>query len=217
MPIYEFPDPKDANPDGIVAIGGDLHPESLLLAYRSGIFPWPDPGFPYLIWACPEERGVLRFEDLHIPKSLQKERKKTALEFKINSAFNTVIDRCAQMPRPGQPGTWITHDMIEAYKTFHTLGYAHSVEAWLDGKLVAGLYGVAIDGVFAGESMFTDVPNGSKLCLLFLIEHLKQKGVTWIDIQMVTPHLQALGASTIPREAFLNLLEQAKRPNALLF
>ncbi len=216
MPIVRFPDIKHATPEGIVALGGDLHSESLLLAYRQGIFPWPMPGLP-LTWVSPPMRGVLEFSALHIPRSLAKERVRTTFTYTIDRDFPSVIRACSQIQRPDQPGTWITNQMLRAYIRLHQLGYAHSVEVWEGEELVGGLYGVAIDGVYAGESMFHRRPNASKLGLLFLIDHLRQRGLDWIDIQMLTPHMQTLGAREMPREEFLELLATTRTRGYTLF
>lgn len=199
-----------------MALGGDLHVESLLLAYRQGIFPWPMEGLP-LTWVCPAMRGVLEFSDLHIPRSLAKERARTTFTFTIDRAFTEVIEACASIRRPDQPGTWITDRMLRAYRRFHERGYAHSVEVWDGEELVGGLYGVAVDGVYAGESMFHRRPNASKLALLFLIDHLKDRGLDWIDIQMLTPHMEVLGAKEMPREQFLKKLDVARTTGLTLF
>lgn len=210
MPITKFPDPSEADENGILAIGGDLHPESLLLAYKNGIFPWPDPSFPQLIWASPAQRGILEFSEIHVPRSLKRAQNKNPYRFTIDRAFDTVIALCSAMPRPEQDGTWITREMLRAYSRFHKLGYAHSVEAWEStpngDELVGGVYGIDVDGAFAGESMFHLKPNASKLALLFLVDHLKSRGLTWMDIQVLTPHLEALGAKLIPRKEFLSRL-----------
>src|SRR5262249_44824998 len=145
MPVVEFPDPRDANADGVVAVGGDLHPQSLLLAYRHGIFPWPVEGLP-LLWFSPAERGVLWFAELHVPRSLAQARRHSDLRLTIDAAFPRVIRGCAATPRPGQQGTWITDDIIVAYTRLHDLGIAHSVETWRAQQLVGGIYGVDIDG-----------------------------------------------------------------------
>lgn len=216
MPVVEFPDPRSANSDGIVAIGGDLHSQSLLLAYRQGIFPWPVEGMP-LLWFCPAERGVLEFAELHLPRSLAAARRRTQLRFSIDAAFPDVIRACASSARPEQEGTWITPDVIAAYTRFHRLGYAHSVEAWHHDDLVGGIYGVDVDGAFAAESMFYRKPNASKLALLHLIEHLRSRGLDWIDIQVLTPHLARLGAKTIGRDEFLNKLRQTRARKLQLF
>lgn len=216
MPIVAFPDPCSASADGIVAVGGDLHPDTLLLAYRQGIFPWPVDGLP-LLWFCPAERAILEFDNLHIPRSLARARKQTSLRFTIDAAFPAVIRACAQAPRPGQEGTWITLQIVAAYSLLHRLGIAHSVEAWNGQQLVGGIYGVAIDGAFAAESMFYREPNASKLALLHLIEHLRSRGLDWLDTQMLTPHIERLGARTIPRAAFLKKLERTRARGIELF
>jgi leucyl/phenylalanyl-tRNA--protein transferase len=223
MPVTHFPDPRRAPKDGLLAIGGDLHPKSLLLAYSQGIFPWPvhDPEEPepILAWFCPNPRAILRFSDLHIPESLARAQRKAqgAWRFSVDEAFEKVIHACSQVPRPGQDGTWITPEMIDAYIEFHRLGFAHSVEVWEDSELIGGIYGVDAGGAFAGESMFYRKPNASKLALLHLIEHLKKGGASWIDIQMLTPHMKALGAVEIKRDDFLNELSRTRALGLRLF
>ena len=209
MAIVQFPDPRTASPEGIVAIGGDLHPESILAAYRQGIFPWPVEKLP-LLWFSPPERGVLEFDDLHVPRSLERARRRSGLRFSIDVAFPAVIAACARTPRPGQHGTWITPAVVVAYTRLHRMGIAHSVEAWRDEELVGGVYGVDIDGTFAAESMFYTEPNASKLALLHLIEHLRSAGLGWMDIQTLTPHMQRLGAKAIGREDFLAKLHRTR-------
>lgn len=216
MPIVQFPDPSTASPDGIVAIGGDLHPESLLLAYRQGIFPWPVPGLP-MLWFCPEERGILEFADLHISRSLRRERRRMRLRFTIDAAFPDVIRGCAETPRPGQSGTWITREIAVAYTRLHRMGIAHSVEAWDGERLVGGVYGVDVDGAFAAESMFYRQPNASKLALLYLIDHLRSRGLDWLDVQVLTPHLARLGARAVPRDVFLRKLQSTRARGLRLF
>jgi leucyl/phenylalanyl-tRNA--protein transferase len=216
MPVAEFPDPRSANRDGIVAVGGDLHPQSLLLAYRQGIFPWPVEGFP-LLWFCPAERGVLEFQDLHLPRSLARARRQTALRLSIDAAFAQVIRACAATPRPGQDGTWITPQIITAYVRLHRMGITHSVEAWRGERLVGGIYGVEVDGAFAAESMFYHEPDASKLALLHLIEHLRARGLDWLDIQVLTPHLARLGAKAISRDEFLGKLRRTRARGLRLF
>jgi leucyl/phenylalanyl-tRNA--protein transferase len=212
MVIQEFPDPRQSTPEGIVALGGDLDTESLILAYRQGIFPWPIQGMP-LTWFCPPERAILDWVDLHVPRSLAKKVRKNPFQFTLNHCFDRVIQECAARPRPLQDGTWITPKMIRAYCRLHQLGYAHSIEAWSEGQLVGGLYGVDSGGVFAGESMFFLKPDASKLCILFLMKYLSDRGSTWIDIQVMTPHMKVLGARLISRDDFLNRLgkEQSRR------
>jgi leucyl/phenylalanyl-tRNA--protein transferase len=216
MPVVAFPDPSTADADGLVAIGGDLHPQTLLLAYRSGIFPWPSPGLP-LLWFSPAERAVLDFGDLHVSRSLSAARRRTELRLTFDAAFAQVIHFCAASPRPGQEGTWITPAMEEAYVRLHRIGVAHSVEAWNGKRLVGGVYGVDVDGAFAAESMFYKEPNASKLALLHLIEHLRSRGLDWLDIQVLTPHLARLGARTIPRSEFLTRLQATRGRGLRLF
>lgn len=216
MPILAFPDPRTANEDGIVGSGGDLHPQSLLLAYQQGIFPWPVEGYP-LLWFCPSERAILDFAHLHVPRSLQRARRQSPLRFTIDAAFPAVIRACAATPRPGQGGTWITSAILRAYLRFHELGYAHSVEAWRGDELVGGIYGVAVAGTFAAESMFYRVDNASKLALLHLVDHLRRRGLDWLDIQVMTPHLQRLGASTLTRDEFLARLAETQARDLRLF
>jgi leucyl/phenylalanyl-tRNA---protein transferase len=216
VPQINFPDPRSASPEGIVAVGGPLSTENLLRAYRQGIFPWPIEGLP-LLWFSPAERAILEFKDLHIPRSLRHARKRSTLNFTINHAFSGVIQFCAQSSRPGQDGTWITPEIIRSYCELNRLGYAHSVEAWEDGVLVGGIYGVEADGAFGGESMFYLRPNASKLALLFLVAHLESRGLGWMDIQMMTPHMAALGAKLIARDEFLERLAQTRAAGLRLF
>jgi len=201
----------------ILTFGGDLTVENLRAAYRKGIFPWHIDGLP-LPWFCPEFRAVLEFSELHIPKSLQKEWQKANFTFTIDKDFRAVIESCARARRKYESGTWITKDFIRAYTEFHAAGDAHSVEVWdASGALVGGLYGVDASGVFCGESMFHTVPNVSKLALLYLVEHLKARGATWLDIQVMTPHFEVLGAKEIEREEFLDKLEKTQSENLQLF
>jgi leucyl/phenylalanyl-tRNA--protein transferase len=216
MPILEFPDPQQAGPEGIIAVGGDLHPESLLLAYQQGIFPWPIEGVG-LAWFCPDPRAIIEFADLHIPRSLKKFLKKTQYEWTIDHCFPKVIDICGQQLRKGQQGTWITPGLNRAYKEFYRLGYAHSVEVWEKENLIGGVYGVSVHGVFSAESMFYKKPNASKLALLYLIDHLQSRNSTWMDIQMATPHMRRLGAKEIPRKEFLKKLKKTQSLNLKLF
>ena len=210
-------DPRHAGDEDVVGIGEDLRPETLVLAYAHGIFPWPMPDLP-LLWFSPRERAVIDFDALHVPQSLARLRRRRPFTFTINAAFDTVIAGCQQTPRPGQEGTWITAPMRAAYRTLHQLGHAHSVEAWDgDGELAGGLYGVAVGGIFTGESLFYRKPNASKLALLHLIDHLASRGLTWIDIEVMTPHMEALGARLIPRGDFLDRLEAEQRRGLDLF
>jgi len=212
--IY-FQDPAKSI-DGIVALGGPLTTTNLLRAYCGGIFPWPINEH-IVPWCCPEERGILEFKDLHISRSLARTRRKTTFHFTIDQSFLQVITSCAIVERKFESGTWITPQMIAAYNELHKAGHAHSVEVWEGTELVGGVYGVDGCGSFSGESMFTFRPNASKLALLYLIEHLKSRGLDWIDIQMLTPHMEAMGASTIPRDRFLGKLAATQQRKLVLF
>jgi leucyl/phenylalanyl-tRNA--protein transferase len=219
MPILRFPDPAEASPEGIVAVGGDLHPDSLKLAYSLGIFPWPHTGYP-LLWFSPDPRGILDFDSLHVSRTLRSVRRnasRSGWTFTIDHAFAEVIRLCAQVPRFGQHGTWITPEMHAAYLLFHRLGHAHSVEAWRNGRLAGGIYGVDAGGAFAAESMFHLESNASNLALLHLIDHLAERGLDWLDIQVLSPHLESLGAREIPRDEFLHRLASARHRGLELF
>jgi leucyl/phenylalanyl-tRNA--protein transferase len=194
----------------VVSFGDELSPENLRQAYKLGIFPWHMEGIP-LPWYCPDARAILRFKDLHIPKSLEKEQKKGRYTFTIDTAFARVIRECSHAPRSGQKGTWITQEFVDAYTELHRTGMAHSIEVWnADKELVGGLYGVDAFGVFCGESMFHKAPNASKLALLYLIDHLRARGSTWLDAQVMTPHMRALGAKEISRREFLRRLKETQ-------
>lgn len=220
MPVTQFPNPRevDTSPDGLIAIGGDLHPKSLVLAYSLGIFPWPSENAP-LLWFCPERRAVLEFDRLHIPRSLERSRRRglALYRYSIDEAFERVITQCSRVPRPGQNGTWITPELKTAYLTLHRLGIAHSVEVWSGEALVGGIYGVNVAGCFAGESMFHRESDTSKLALLHLVDHLRERGLDWIDIQMLTPHMEALGAREIPKLDYLTKLEATQGRGLQLF
>lgn len=201
----------------IIGFGGDLSVENLRNAYGRGIFPWHIDGLP-LPWFCPEYRAVLEFENLHVPKSLQKVWRNNDFTFTIDKDFRSVIENCSAVNRKYESGTWITDEFIEAYTEFYKSGDAHSVEVWdASGELVGGLYGVDAGGLFCGESMFHHVSNASKLALLFLIEHLKKRGATWLDTQVMTPHFEVFGARETMREEFLNKLETTKESGLKLF
>lgn len=192
--------------DDVVAYGTPLTAENVREAYRRGIFPWYTEGMP-LPWHCPGRRAILEFADLRIPRSLDKERRKGEFTFTIDGAFSAVIRECSLAYRPGQGGTWITADFERVYSELHASGDAHSAEAWdKSGNLVGGLYGIDAGGIFCGESMFFKRPNASKLALLFLIDHLKQRGSTWLDCQVMTPHMEMLGAKEVSRSEFLRRL-----------
>jgi leucyl/phenylalanyl-tRNA--protein transferase len=216
MAKANFPDPREATPEGIVAVGGRPEPGLLVEAYASGIFPWPVEGYP-LLWFSPPERGILEFDALHVSRSLARERRRAQFSFTIDRAFEQVIAACAAAPRAEGEGTWITPAMRRGYVEFHRLGHAHSVEAWEGERLVGGLYGVDAGGAFAGESMFYQRPNASKLALLFLVEHLAARGLDWLDIQVMTPHMRALGARLVSRDEFLERLARARRRGLRLF
>lgn len=212
MPVYAlderliFPHPFLAEPDGLLAMGGDLSPERLLLAYRQGIFPWFDGDIP--LWWSPDPRFVLFPQELRESKSMVQVRKKSVFSFSRNKAFPDVIRHCRAIPREAQDGTWITADMEAAYTRLHQMGYAHSAEAWQDGRLAGGLYGIRMGNVFCGESMFSLVSNASKFAFIQLVRELQDEGVTLIDCQVHTAHLESLGAIMIPRKRFLDILDQ---------
>ena len=193
----------------VVAFGTELTVATVSEAYLKGIFPWFTEGVP-LPWHCPERRAILEFSDLNIPRSLDKERRKNHLTFTIDKDFRAVIRGCSLAHRPGQRGTWITDEFERVFTKLHDKGKAHSVEVWDEGDLVGGLYGVDAGGVFCGESMFYKVPNASKLALLFLIDHLRSRGATWLDSQVMTPHFEILGAKEIDREEFLSKLKETQ-------
>jgi leucyl/phenylalanyl-tRNA--protein transferase len=199
---HDFPDPSTAlrEPNGLLAAGGDLHPERLLRAYQQGIFPWYSRDQP-LLWWSPDPRMVLRPERLHISRSLQKVLRRGAFRVTSDQAFSAVIHRCAG-PRRGSADTWLLPDMRAAYEHLHRLGYAHSVEVWRDDTLVGGLYGVALPGVFFGESMFSLVSDASKVALVSLCRMLPCSGYRLLDCQIASAHLQSLGAELLPRSQF---------------
>jgi leucyl/phenylalanyl-tRNA--protein transferase len=194
------------DPNGLLAAGGDLSSERLLDAYRHGIFPWFSEGDPILWWS-PDPRMILIPAELKISRSLGKSLRNRSYEARFDSAFDEVMAGCAA-PRKGEPGTWISGAMIEAYRGLYRLGYAHSVETWIDGELAGGLYGVAIGRVFFGESMFSHARDASKIALAALVAHLRSAGFGLIDCQMRTRHLESLGAREIPRRRFSGLLEE---------
>ncbi|HMN66930.1 MAG TPA: leucyl/phenylalanyl-tRNA--protein transferase [Bdellovibrionales bacterium] len=208
--LTSFPDPRLSLDEGIVDLSDDLRVERLLEAYSFGIFPWPHQDLPTL-WYSPERRGVLDFKDFHVPRSLQKTLKQSSWTCTFNQAFDEVLEACAQAPRPQQDGTWITSKLLTAYRAFHRAGYAHSLEVWSGEKLIGGLYGVYVGGVFGGESMFHREADASKFGLVKLVEFLKGQGQKFMDIQMVTPLLERFGGKYIPRGQFLLRLEQAKK------
>lgn len=207
-PDIYFPDVEHAlvEPDGLLAVGGDLEPERLLYAYRNGIFPWYGPDQPILWWS-PDPRLVLFPGQLHISRSLARTLRRRHFTVTLDTAFEQVISECAA-PRPGQAGTWITPEMQAAYIRMHKLGHAHSVECWQQGRLVGGLYGLAMGRVFFGESMFTRVADASKVGFVTLVRQLQRRDYRLIDCQVHTGHLESLGATMLPRREFTRLLEK---------
>lgn len=200
-----FPDPESAEPDGLLAVGGDLRPERLLLAYSLGIFPWYEDGSPILWWS-PDPRLVLFPKEIKVSRSLRQTLKKDIYEVTFDRAFEDVIIACAGLREEKDEGTWITKEMGQAYTELHRLGHAHSVESWRDGELAGGLYGVAMGRVFCGESMFARQRDASKVALVRLVEQLSSRGFQMIDCQVRTRHLISMGAREIPRREFLHRL-----------
>jgi leucyl/phenylalanyl-tRNA--protein transferase len=197
-------------PNGLLAFGGDLSAQRLLLAYSSGVFPWFSENEP-IMWWSPDPRGILPLDNFKCSKSLKKFARNCDYYITINNAFDQVIDICAAIPR-NDSGTWITDEMINAYKNLHRLGHAHSVEVWSENILVGGLYGIIVGKVFCGESMFHKATNASKLAMLSLVEYLKSQAAEFIDCQMQNPHLASLGCIEVPRSSFLTMLaEQSKQ------
>jgi leucyl/phenylalanyl-tRNA--protein transferase len=215
VPIYRlderlvFP-PVEHAEDGLLAVGGDLRPERLLLAYSSGIFPWYSKGQP-ILWHSPDPRLVLRAEDLHVPRSLAKTLRKGAFHFTLDEAFAEVIDACARVKRRGQRDTWITPEMKRAYVELHRQGFAHSMEAWKGDRLVGGLYGVSLGATFFGESMFTRVPDASKAAFVVLVEQLRAWGIGLLDSQVYTDHVARFGATEWPRREYVRALRETLR------
>ena len=211
MPVYQldehirFPHPAYAEPDGLLAVGGDLSPERLVLAYSNGIFPWYNAEDP-IVWWSPDPRTVLFPKEFKASKSLKQSIRKFNYQFKLNADFEAVIKACAAVPREGQEGTWITDEMLQAYKQLNEKNYAFSVETYSDGVLVGGLYGVKVGGVFSGESMFHKQRDASKAALYFLCLHADKLGVQMIDVQQSTSHLLSLGAKDMARDDFLRNL-----------
>ena len=211
-PSAVLPAPEEADGHGLVAIGGDLRPERLLAAYADGIFPWYEDGLP-ILWHSPDPRMVLLPHEFHVGKSLRKRVRRGEFDVRLDTSFERVMRQCATVPREGQRGTWITREMAAAYARLHRSGYAHSVEAWRDGELVGGLYGVSLGDVFCGESMFAVEPDASKVAFVWLVEQLREWGVAMIDCQVHTEHLARFGAREWPRDQFLSRLrELVQRP-----
>ena len=213
MPVFRlderliFPPPELAE-DGLLAVGGDLSSERLLLAYATGIFPWYEEGQP-ILWHSPDPRMVLSADDLHVPRSLERTLHRGTFRITLDTAFDQVVEACARAPRPGRPGTWITREMRRAYGRLHREGWAHSAEAWTDGRLAGGLYGVSLGGAFFGESMFSRRADGSKAAFVALVRQLRAWGITLIDCQVTTEHLRRFGAREWPRARFLAALARA--------
>ena len=205
-----FPNPDLAGEDGILAAGGNLDIPVLLEAYSKGIFPWYSEGTPVLWWS-PDPRMVLFPERLKISRSLHQTLRKKTFEVRMDTAFSEVIEYCSKTPRPGQDGTWITEEMMEAYNGLHSEGYAHSVEAYREGELVGGLYGVSLGGIFFGESMFHLERDASKVALYHLVDFIRKNDFDLIDAQQSTPHMKTLGAEEIPRSRFQEILETSLR------
>jgi leucyl/phenylalanyl-tRNA--protein transferase len=217
MPVYRltealaFPDPSEAEPDGLLAAGGDLRVERLLLAYSRGIFPWH--GGPPILWYAPDPRAVLRPSALHVPARLRRTLRQSGFELTLDTAFRAVVEACAGTPRPGQDGSWITPGMVEAYTELHRLGLAHSAEAWRDGRLVGGVYGPSLGSVFFGESMFHAERDASKAALVALVWQLEAWRFRLFDAQIPTPHLARFGVEPWPRARFQAALAEAlERP-----
>lgn len=198
---HVFPDPALADPSGLLGVGGDLDPDRLLLAYRQGIFPWYPDG-PVLWWS-PDPRTVLWTDRLVVQRSLAKRVRQERYRLTLDRAFEEVVERCARVPRPGQNGTWITPEMKAAYGQLHALGHAHSVEAWEGETLVGGLYGVAVGRLFAGESMFADRPDASKIAFVHLVRQLEAWGFPLVDCQVRTAHLERFGAEEMARDEYV--------------
>ena len=200
-----FPDPRNASEEGIVAWGGDLNPSRLIRAYQNGIFPWYSQGDP-IIWLSPDPRLIMKLDDFKLSRSLKKSIKK--FQYGFDTDFLAVMQNCSSTPRHNQNGTWISNDIIEAYSVLHGLGMAHSIETYYNGVLVGGLYGLTIGKVFCGESMFSHVSDASKSAYAILIKHLKAWGYEFVDCQVPTEHLKSLGAKEVSREYFLEALEK---------
>jgi leucyl/phenylalanyl-tRNA--protein transferase len=210
-----FPPPELAEQSGLLAVGGDLRPERLVLAYGMGIFPWYSDETP-ILWHSPDPRMVLRARELRVGRSLSKTMRRDLYAIRLDTAFRAVVEACAAAPRPGEGGTWITAKMIDAYEELHRRGVAHSAEAWRDGELAGGLYGVSLGGAFFGESMFARAPDASKVAFVTLVRQLEAWGIDLVDCQVRTDHLARFGASEWPRPRFLAALGEAlKKPTQL--
>lgn len=200
-----FPSVEYASPDGLLAVGGDLSPERLMLAYRNGIFPWFEDDEPILWWS-PPQRMVLYFDELKVSKSMRNILNRNIFTVTFNTAFRDVIMNCRNVEREGQQGTWITNEMLEAYCRLHSLGIARSFEVWHEGELVGGLYGIDLGHVFCGESMFSKVPNASKVAFITLARQLQKENYKLLDCQVHNDHLESLGAREIDRKEFVDIV-----------
>jgi leucyl/phenylalanyl-tRNA--protein transferase len=213
MPVFRLDDrlvfpPVDLAEDGLLALGGDLRPERLLLGYTKGIFPWYAENLP-ILWHSPDPRMVMTTHDLIVQRSLRKAIRHRPYELAMDTAFADVLRGCAQVPRPNQNGTWLIPDMMTAYERLHELGFAHSIEAWKDGELVGGLYGVSLGAAFFGESMFARAPDASKIAFVASVRQLDAWGIHLVDCQVHTEHLQRFGAYEVPRAKYLEQLARA--------
>jgi leucyl/phenylalanyl-tRNA---protein transferase len=212
MPLFaldkeiSFPPTTLAEPDGLLAMGGDLSPQRLLLAYQNGIFPWYEG--EHILWWCPDPRFVLFPDDIKVHKNVKRMMKKNEFEFTVDKAFPQVIHQCKKIYRPGQNGTWITNEVEKAYIRMHELGYAHSAEVWKDGELAGGLYGMKLGKVFFGESMFSHISNASRYAFILYVQQLQEEGIELIDCQVYTEYLESLGAKMITRQDFNRLLRE---------
>ena len=208
---FPFPDPREAGPDGLLAWGGDLVPERLVAAYAQGVFPWYDS--EPILWYSPDPRTVLLPTELVVGRTLRKNLRRRRFEIRLDSDFRAVIEACARAPRPEQAGTWITDDMRRAYCALHELGLAHSAEAWQDGELVGGVYGVSLGAAFFAESMFARRSDASKVALVHLVRQIEAWDFRFLDCQVHTPHSERMGACRWSRERYLDALQRAlERP-----
>lgn len=208
--LKKFPHVSESDENGLLCVGGTLSTPNLLKAYQSGIFPWPHGNGP-MLWFSPPVRGILSFENFHIPARVTRELKKSHFELRMNTVFREVMLHCAKTKnRKGQKGTWITDEMVEAYIRLHQVGHAISFETWKNNQLVGGLYGVFMENFFAGESMFYRESGASKFALISSVEWLKEKGLTWMDIQMVTPLLKMFGGKEISREEYFRFMKDGQ-------
>jgi leucyl/phenylalanyl-tRNA--protein transferase len=214
-----FPPVEYADEDGLLCWGGEATPETLRAAYRAGVFPWPHEGMP-MLWFAPPQRGILFLDEFHLNARTRRYIRSTGFEIRVDTAFSRVVRACGE-PRMYQgvweTGTWVTKEIVRSYTSLHRTGEAHSVEAYLDGELVGGLYGVSWGLYFCGESMFYKTSNASKAALQWLVEHMRERGATFLDCQLITPHFAAVGARELDRSDFMRLLEQAMTSKQKLF